>query len=234
VPQEYWTIEADLEKDGQTFQARLHKLNGHKPELKDAASASAIVADALTIPFVVTDVSRKERKKRPPAPFTTSTMQQEAAKQLGFSAKRTMRAAQQLYEGQDIGEEGPVGLITYMRTDSTRVAPAAVEQARQFIGRHFAAHPPRHTLVRRVMVTALAPKLVHATEPFMREAAKALLDGLQGPDHHRKRCGDQEDLARSGCMGSLAQSAPLSHVAPGAQPGHIVPPQFSTLPSATL
>ncbi len=137
VPQEYWTIEADLEKDGQGFQARLHKLDGHKPEIRGADTANAIVADALKIPFVVTDASRKERKKRPPAPFTTSTMQQEAAKQLGFSAKRTMRAAQALYEGQDVGAEGPMGLITYMRTDSTRVAESAVAQARQFISRHF-------------------------------------------------------------------------------------------------
>src|SRR5438309_2029888 len=103
VPQEYWTIEADLEKDGQVFQARLHKLDGHKPEIKDAASAQAIVDAAGKLPFVVSDVTRKERKKRPAAPFTTSTLQQEAAKQLGFSAKRTMRPAQALYEGQEVG-----------------------------------------------------------------------------------------------------------------------------------
>jgi DNA topoisomerase-1 len=137
VPQEYWTIEADLEKDGQLFQARLHKLEGHKPEIKDAATAQAIVDEALKVPFVVTDVSRKERKKRPSAPFTTSTLQQEAAKQLGFSAKRTMRAAQGLYEGQEVGAEGPVGLITYMRTDSTRVADSAITQARDFIAAQF-------------------------------------------------------------------------------------------------
>ncbi|MBI1967326.1 MAG: type I DNA topoisomerase, partial [Gemmatimonadetes bacterium] len=107
MPQEYWTIEADLEKNGQAFQARLHKLDGHKPEIRDAATAHAIVADAQRLPFVVTAVSRKERRRNAPAPFITSTMQQEAAKQLGFSARRTMRAAQALYEGQEIGEEGP-------------------------------------------------------------------------------------------------------------------------------
>jgi len=137
VPQEYWTIEADLEKDGQVFQARLHKLDGHKPEIKDAASAQTIVDAAGRLPFVVSDVTRKERKKRPAAPFTTSTLQQEAAKQLGFSAKRTMRAAQALYEGQEVGAEGPVGLITYMRTDSTRVADSAIAQARDFIATQF-------------------------------------------------------------------------------------------------
>jgi len=133
VAQEYWTIEADLEKDGQAFQARLHKLDGHKPDIKDEAAAQAIVADAATLPFVVTDVTRKERRRNPPAPFITSTLQQEAAKQLGFSAKRTMRAAQGLYEGVEIGAEGPVGLITYMRTDSVRVADSAIVQAREFI-----------------------------------------------------------------------------------------------------
>ena len=133
VPQEYWTIEADLEKDGQAFQARLHKLDGAKPDIKDQATAQGIVDEASKLPFVVTDVTKKERRRNPPAPFITSTLQQEAAKQLGFSAKRTMRAAQGLYEGVDVGAEGPVGLITYMRTDSVRVADSAIEQAREFI-----------------------------------------------------------------------------------------------------
>jgi DNA topoisomerase-1 len=137
VAQEYWTIEAELEKDGQAFQARLHKLDGHKPDIKEEAAARAIVADAATLPFVVTDVTRKERRRNPPAPFITSTLQQEAAKQLGFSAKRTMRAAQGLYEGVEIGAEGPVGLITYMRTDSVRVADSAIAQAREFIAANY-------------------------------------------------------------------------------------------------
>jgi len=137
VPQEYWSIEAELEKDGQAFQARLHKLDGKKPEIKDEASARAIVTEAERLPFVVTEVTRKERRRNPPAPFITSTMQQEAAKQLGFSAKRTMRAAQQLYEGVEVGDEGQVGLITYMRTDSVRVADSAIAQAREFIAAHY-------------------------------------------------------------------------------------------------
>jgi len=137
VPQEYWTIAADLEKDGQAFQARLHKLDGHKPEVKDGDTARAIAAEAAQLPFVVTDVRVNPRSKRAPDPFITSTLQQEAAKQLGFSAKRTMRAAQQLYEGVEIGTEGPVGLITYMRTDSVRVADSAVAQVRDYIKGHF-------------------------------------------------------------------------------------------------
>ncbi len=139
VPQEYWTIEAELEKDGQAFQARLHKLDGHKPDIKTEASAREIVDAASQLPFVVTDVTKKERRRNPPAPFITSTLQQEAAKQLGFSPKRTMRAAQALYEGIEIGAEGPVGLITYMRTDSVRVADSAVTQAREFIAANYDA-----------------------------------------------------------------------------------------------
>jgi len=137
VPQEYWTVEADLEKDGKPFQARLHKLDGRKPEIKDAAAAEAIVADARKLPFRVTTVEKGERRRPAPPPFRTSTLQQEAAKQLGFSAAITMRIAQQLYEGVEVGAEGPVGLITYMRTDSVRVADSAVDQARDFIAKEF-------------------------------------------------------------------------------------------------
>src|SRR6266571_3375011 len=137
VPQEYWTVAADLEKDGQAFQARLQKLDGHKPEIKDEATARAIVAEVEKLPFVVTSVSTGERRRKAPAPFTTSTMQQEAAKQLGFSAGRTMRAAQKLYEGVELGDRGSVGLITYMRTDSVRVSDAALKQAREYINAQF-------------------------------------------------------------------------------------------------
>jgi len=139
VPQEYWTIEADLEKDGQAFQARLHKLDGLKPEIKDGITARGIADEVGKLPFKVTSVRTGTRKKGAPAPFTTSTLQQEAAKQLGFSARRTMRAAQQLYEGVELGDEGPVGLITYMRTDSVRVADSALAQLREFIAANYDA-----------------------------------------------------------------------------------------------
>src|SRR5213596_2425020 len=137
VPQEYWTVAADLEKDGQAFQARLQKLDGHKPEIKTEQAAKDIVAEVAKLPFVVTAVSTGERRRKAPAPFTTSTMQQEAAKQLGFSAGRTMRAAQKLYEGVEVGDQGSVGLITYMRTDSVRVSDAAIKQAREYINAQF-------------------------------------------------------------------------------------------------
>ena len=137
LPQEYWSIAAQCEKGGQAFEAELHKLDGHKPHIDNEADAAAIVAAVRGLPFVVTEVKRKERRKRPPAPFTTSTLQQEAAKRLGFSSKRTMQIAQGLYEGVEVGDEGAVGLITYMRTDSTRVAASAVQQARAYIKTNF-------------------------------------------------------------------------------------------------
>jgi len=136
-PQEYWTIEAECAKDGQTFEASLHKLDGHKPQLHTETEARAVVDAVRALPFVVSNVERKQRRKRPAPPFTTSTLQQEAAKRLGFSSRRTMRAAQDLYEGIDVGEEGPVGLITYMRTDSVRVADTAISAVRAFIKRNY-------------------------------------------------------------------------------------------------
>ncbi len=134
VPQEYWTIEALCAAAEQTFEASLHKVDGHKPQLHSAADAQAVVAAVTAQPFIVSTVEKKQRRKKPGAPFTTSTLQQEAAKKLGFSSRRTMRAAQDLYEGIEVGEDGPTGLITYMRTDSVRVSDTAIASVREFIG----------------------------------------------------------------------------------------------------
>ncbi|MEP7175801.1 MAG: type I DNA topoisomerase, partial [Gemmatimonadales bacterium] len=138
TPQEYWSIEALLAKGGQTFEAALAKVDGHKPQLHSAEDAQAVVDAVRQTPFVVSKVEKRNRRKNPSAPFTTSTLQQEAAKKLGFSSRRTMRAAQDLYEGKDVGEDGPVGLITYMRTDSVRVSDAAIASVRDFIGSRYA------------------------------------------------------------------------------------------------
>jgi len=136
-PQEYWTIEALLEAEQKKFAAKLAKIDGKKPELPNADAANAVVKAVSGKPFVVSEVQRKERRKHPVAPFTTSTLQQESAKQLGYSSRRTMRLAQDLYEGIDVGTEGAVGLITYMRTDSTRVAPVAIDAVRAYIKDYF-------------------------------------------------------------------------------------------------
>jgi DNA topoisomerase-1 len=138
-PKEYWSIEAELKAKRKQFTAKLHKIDGANPELKSEKAARAVVDAVSDAPFVVSKVTRRERRKRPAGPFTTSTMQQEASKRLGFSAQRTMRTAQQLYEGIELEAEGAVGLITYMRTDSTRVAGVAIDHVREFIGKNYDA-----------------------------------------------------------------------------------------------
>jgi DNA topoisomerase-1 len=133
VEDEYWSITAHLRRDGQAFDAKLHQIDGKAFTLGNEEEATAAVGAIKSVPFEVTEVKRRERRKNPAAPFTTSTLQQEAAKRLRFSAKRTMSNAQRLYEGQEIGGRGQIGLITYMRTDSTRVSPDAVDQARTWV-----------------------------------------------------------------------------------------------------
>jgi DNA topoisomerase I len=135
TPVEYWSIAADLQKGTQSFMAKLHQVDGHKPEISTGPEAERMLADLKgRTQFTVTEVKRREKRKNPAAPFTTSTLQQEAAKKLGFGSKRTMRLAQDLYEGIDVGgEEGQVGLITYMRTDSSRVSETAAGAARDWL-----------------------------------------------------------------------------------------------------
>jgi len=150
IPREYWSVEADLAHPEQPFKARLLKLNGKKFEqfdltnTRDAHAARDALLSAAHGMLRVGEVQSKERKRRPSAPFTTSTLQQEAARKLGFATSRTMRLAQQLYEGIAIGDEGVVGLITYMRTDSTQLSAEAVGDLREVIVREFGrqALPP--------------------------------------------------------------------------------------------
>ncbi len=142
---EYWTIEAQLNHPDGDFSARLSKLNGKKFEQFDltseavAQAARAALKQAAHGRLTVSDVSSKERKRRPAAPFTTSTLQQEAARKLGFTTSRTMKVAQGLYEGVALGAEGNVGLITYMRTDSTMLGVDAVTEIREVIAREYGA-----------------------------------------------------------------------------------------------
>jgi DNA topoisomerase-1 len=137
---EYWTIEAHLEgKHPPAFDARLLKLQGKDLEIPDQASAEQHVAAAKAADFVVQSVTTKEKRKYPVPPFITSKLQQEAVRKLHFTAKKTMMLAQRLYEGVEVDQEGSVGLITYMRTDSTRVAEGALATARDFIQRNFGA-----------------------------------------------------------------------------------------------
>ncbi len=193
VPEEYWSIEAELAKqklengkgkmeggrgkmeDGQesaedaiqspssnlqfpssnlqspsspfhsSFIASLYRIRGEKFELKTGEEAQKIVDDLAEAAYIVAKVTRRERRQRPSAPFTTSTLQQQASNRLGFNARRTMSLAQQLYEGVDLGKEGTVGLITYMRTDSVAVSEQAQQEARRYVAGHFGEEylPPK-------------------------------------------------------------------------------------------
>ncbi len=138
-PKEYWTMEANLSKDSRPFSALLHSVQGErrKIQLPDEAIVREIEANLESASYVVTSVKTKERRRRPSPPFTTSTLQQEAGRKLRFAARRTMRVAQQLYEGVSLGREGSTGLITYMRTDSTTLASSAIGEARKYISENF-------------------------------------------------------------------------------------------------
>jgi DNA topoisomerase-1 len=161
APKEYWSIEAELVKANpngnaaKPFRAKLVKVGenevgtGEECLLKTEAQVQELVADLEKARYTVAKVKLGERRRNPPPPFTTSTLQQEAAKRLGFTAKRTMATAQQLYEGIDIGNGGAVGLITYMRTDSTNVAESAQKEAREFVsarygGEYLPPEPPQY------------------------------------------------------------------------------------------
>jgi len=140
VPQEYWLLGADLQgPEPPPFRARLTKIDGKKAEVADGEEAAAIVRDLEAGSFTVREVERKESKQRPGPPFITSRLQQEAARRFGFSVKRTMSLAQGLYEGREVGGRGSIGLITYMRTDSTRVAGEALDAVRATIAATYGA-----------------------------------------------------------------------------------------------
>ena len=126
VPQEYWTVTVVLEgEQPPSFEAQLAKIGTKKAEIQTADVAHAIAAQLRQAQCIVGEVKTRERRRQPPAPFITSRLQQEGANRLRFSARKTMTLAQSLYEGLSIGPDGVVGLITYMRTDSTRVSPDA-------------------------------------------------------------------------------------------------------------
>ena len=137
VKEEYWTITVEFEQDGEVFTADLQRIDGKKFKISNETEALKIVEDLKKADFIVKKVKERDRKRNPLPPFTTSTLQQRAANALNFSANQTMYIAQQLYEGIDIGAEGTVGLISYIRTDSTRISDEAAGNARNFIKDNF-------------------------------------------------------------------------------------------------
>ncbi len=151
VPEEYWTIAAEFLPQGlkSTFIARLVRVDGEEPKLPNEETVRPLLMDMEGATYVIERIKRGERRRRPSAPFITSTLQQEASRRLGFTAKRTMALAQALYEGVDVGEGGSTGLITYMRTDSTNVSELAQAEARRYIAARFGndflpSEPPRY------------------------------------------------------------------------------------------
>ncbi|MFP4498802.1 MAG: type I DNA topoisomerase [Vulcanimicrobiota bacterium] len=140
-PEEYWSMDVLLSKLGQkkkdAFEASMAKIDGKKPEIPDKEASDKILSEIKNKDFVVSAIKKKNHRKNPYPPFKTSTLQQEAHKRLGFTAKRTMSLAQQLYEGMEMGSEGIAGLITYMRTDSARISKIAQEEAKGFIENNY-------------------------------------------------------------------------------------------------
>lgn len=147
IPEEYWTITARLNIGKTSFDAKFYSMNGEKRELSNEAEVNEVLQAIKGSSFVVSEVKERERLRHPSPPFTTSSLQQEAARKLNFRAAKTMSVAQQLYEGVDLGKEGTVGLITYMRTDSTRISQTAQEEAGEYIkgqyGNEFLPETPR-------------------------------------------------------------------------------------------
>jgi DNA topoisomerase-1 len=136
-PEEYWSIQGTFSLDGEPFEAKFYGADGKKVELKSEDDVNNVLAKLKGDQFHVDSVQKKERKRNPVSPFTTSSLQQEAARKLNFRAKKTMMLAQQLYEGIDLGKEGTVGLITYMRTDSTRISDTAKAETKEYIESKF-------------------------------------------------------------------------------------------------
>ena len=151
VPEEYWTLDAELSRslEETRFLARLVKVGQKKADLKTEADAEEIVADLEGAKYYVANIRRERKRRAPPPPYTTGTVQRDAANRLGWTPTKTMKIAQELFEGLDLPTDGHVGLITYMRTDSTHVAPEAQEEARRVIAELYGeetlpAKPPLH------------------------------------------------------------------------------------------
>ncbi len=171
IPTEYWSIEAELQPEGSKskYITKLARVDDVEPELPTQGVVEGILSDLEKAAFKVDKIKRSERRRKPSGPFITSTLQQEASRKLGYTARRTMALAQQLYEGIDVGEGGTAGLITYMRTDSTNIAEVAQNEARQYIlnvhGKSFLPDvPPQYRT--RAAVAQEAHEAIRPTSVF--------------------------------------------------------------------
>ena len=185
VPEEYWNLTALLEgSNPPPLEAKLAKIDGKKAKIGNAERSAEVVASLKNAPFTVTGVEKKEVKRQPPAPFTTSKLQQEASRWFRFSAKKTMSTAQRLYEGVELGPEGPVGLITYMRTDSVRIAAEAINEAREYIRNNYdpAFLPPKARIFK---VSGGAQDAHEAIRPSSLAHPPQLIKQFLAPDQFR-------------------------------------------------
>jgi DNA topoisomerase-1 len=184
VSEEYWNLTADLQSAGGKFLAKLLKKSGQKVTIASKAEMEAVLDDLSGKDYQVSDVRTKEKKKLPAPPFITSSLQQEAHRKLGFSPKRTMMLSQQLYEGLDLGKEGTVGLITYMRTDSVKIAEIAQAEAKEWILAHygFDYYPPEP---RQFTNKGRAQEAHEAIRPTVALRTPDLLKGILSRDQLR-------------------------------------------------
>ena len=184
VPKEYWPFHALLSAaEPPAFKAELAKFQGKRIEIGNAGEAEKFKAEIKGLPFVVAEAASKEKTRSPQPPFITSTLQQAANQRLGYSAKRTMQIAQKLYEGEEIGEKGLTALITYMRTDSTRVAAEAQAAAREYIKEAFGGEyaPPKPRVYKAKQSSQDAHEAIRPVDPFLSpDKVKAFLP----PDHY--------------------------------------------------
>ncbi len=186
ISQEYWEIEAELKKKGEekTFLAKLQKIGDKEAKIDNNQSAQEIAEALKDKEFLVLGIKKSEKKRYPEAPFITSTLQQEAFNKLRFNAIKTMILAQELYEGIDIGGESPVGLITYMRTDSTQVAQEAIKEVREIIAKQFGKDylPDKPNTYK---AKKLAQEAHEAIRPTLIDHPAELLKSFLSPDQYK-------------------------------------------------
>lgn len=187
IPQEFWTIDAELCPEGKkdTYICRLVKIDDAEPQLPTQDVISGLIADLEKSAYVISRIKRSERRRKAFAPFITSTLQQQASRQIGYTARRAMMIAQQLYEGVDIGEGGTTGLITYMRTDSTNVSDLALEEVRKYILDTFGANFLPAEAAKHKTRAAVAQEAHEAIRPTSVNRTPEILKQFLSPEQYK-------------------------------------------------
>lgn len=185
TPEEYWSIEGLFSKEKETFKGKFYGVEGKKEALDSKEDVDKILDKLDSKSFNIDKVTRKEKKRNPAKPFITSTLQQEAARKLNFRARKTMMIAQQLYEGIDLGKEGTVGLITYMRTDSTRISETAQKEAQEYILNDYGEEYTKKSTAKRKNNNAKVQDAHEAIRPTSVHRTPASVKGALSRDQYR-------------------------------------------------